>query len=94
MTCIYVTTWELSKKFDIQHRMIKMMIRKFKKDFESLGELTTPVTIVNPKQKGRRIELIYLNEKQSIFLALLCVNNEKINKFKLELTKNIQRSFL
>lgn len=59
----YIGTWKLSKLFQAEHRSLKMLIKKYRKDFEEVGEVGIKSRVINDilnvrksSQKGRPVE--------------------------------------
>jgi len=99
----YVGTWKLSKLFKAEHRSLKMLVKKYREDFEEVGEIGIKSRPINDilnvrkrKGRGRRIEEFLLNEPQATYLIILLRNQDIVRKFKKYLTKEFfkQRKLL
>lgn len=91
----YASSWDLSNGFKVQHKYIKNILIEFKSKFETFGFMGD----VHPRmtgKKGGQIEEYYLNEGQSLFLATLLSNTEKVVEFKQKLINQFmfQRSII
>lgn len=104
---LYVGTHKLSISFKIEHRSIKILVDKFKKEFEELGEgkilsqnmvaiSSFKMTKLSSEKRGRPTIEYLLNEPQATYLLTLIRNNDIVRKFKMHLTKEFfrQRSLL
>lgn len=74
------------------HETIQKRIKKYKSEFEQLGNFR----ISNPKKnsdetRGRKENIYLLNEPQATFLITLLKNTDTVIKFKLELVKEFYR---
>lgn len=83
---LFVGTWDLAKGFEIEHRLLKDLIKKYKLEFDDFGFITF-LTQRRTGKKGNQIQEYYLNEEQSTYLVMLLQNNNKVRKFKRVLTK-------
>lgn len=88
---IYIGTWELSKGFDVEHRALKNLIRKYESEFADLGFIASAMQRIETKKRGGQIEEYLLTEPQATYLTTLLTNNEKVRKFKFFLTKEFWR---
>lgn len=64
---IYLSTDILAEKLGRQHRIIKNLVRNYKKELEILGVLHFE-NVPNKYNYGKPLQVYYLNEKQYIFL--------------------------
>lgn len=85
----YITTWELSKGFKVEHRYLKGMIKKYYSDFEEFGSITFKRNESFSGKRGGTIEEYELNEEQATYLGMLLKNNKEVVKFK----KHLHRLF-
>lgn len=93
---LMVGTWDLSKGFQNEHRVLKRLIKRYEKDFDSFGvSVATNIQRIADK-KGGQIEEYLLTEGQAIYLTTLLRNNEIVRNFKMHLTKEFlkQRKIL
>jgi len=81
-----ISTWEMSKGFEVEHRVILKLVHKYKSEFETFGFITPAMQKIK-KKKGRPIEDLMLNEPQATYLTTLLTNNEKVRKFKMKITR-------
>jgi phage regulator Rha-like protein len=92
----FVGTWDLSKGFEIEHRAITKLIKKYKSEFEELGVVASPVQQPSGKKGGRKIVEYFLDEPQTTYLTTLLTNNSIVRAYKMKLTKMFfdQRKFI
>lgn len=84
----YTTTDAISAGTGIARRKIKDVIKKYRKDFESLGVLASYQAETNANKEGGRKALAYrLNEQQATFLMTLLKNTPVVVAFKKELVR-------
>lgn len=98
---LLVSTWDLSKGFQSEHRQIKRLIDDNLADFEEVGErkIESERSLIlrfqnaksNVKKSGRPVIEYFLNETQSTYLITLLRNNDVVKKFKKHLTKEFFR---
>lgn len=99
---LLVSTWDLAKGFDVEHRSIKILIDTHKDDFEEVGERkieplkrtkvsSFEMTKPTHDKGGRPVEEFLLNEPQATFLITLVRNNKKVLAFKKRLTKEFYK---
>lgn len=79
---MYVGTWTLSKGFDVEHRLLTNLIKKYKTEFEELGFVAFQMQQIDHKKRGRRVEECLLNMDQYFFLNTLFRTSDKAVKFK------------
>ncbi len=93
---VFTTTLIMSKGFEVEHRVILRLFKKFKSDFESIGVIASFVQKPTTPKGGRPTEEICLNEHQAMYMGTLVANNERCRKFKMQLTSQFikQRSLL
>jgi len=99
-------TFLLSQGFGVEHRSLKILIKKHLKDFEDVGESEVKTGLVNDtsnavrsslkkriKGIGRPVEEYLLNEPQATFLFTLAraKSDGKVLEFKKNLTKEFYR---
>lgn len=82
-----VSTEALSSGFEIPHRNILFLIKKYEPQFSKLGTLAT----LSRKSGGKSVRFFMLNEKQSSFLGTLLKNSEITISFKLRLVEEFFR---
>ena len=94
---LLVGTSEIAKGFDTEHRYIKSLVDKYKNEFEEWGEVfVAGLQKPTNKKGGRPLDEYLLNEPQTVYLATLMSNTDKVRKFKHLLTKEFfkQRKLL
>jgi phage regulator Rha-like protein len=93
---LFVGTWDLSKGFDVEHRILKKLIKHYETDFQGLGAVALRVQQPTSIKGGGIIREYILNEMQATYLTTLLQNNDKVRKFKMKLTKQFydQRKLL
>lgn len=93
---LHVGTWNLSKGFGIEHRILKRFITKYEEDFKEFGFSITTQWQRRSEGHGGQVEEYVLTEQQAVYLTTLFTNNEKVRKFKKMLTKEFfkQRDLL
>lgn len=69
------------------HEATIKLIRKYKPEFESLGQLRFEIVVVSSNGAGQATEYAILNEDQATFLITLFRNTPTVLKFKLNLVK-------
>lgn len=79
---VLVGTDMLSKGFGVEHRALKRLVVKYKKEFDEWGFVATPLLQIGPKKRGRQLEEYELNEQQAAYLSTLLTNNDTVRKFK------------
>ena len=88
---LLVSSWDLAYGFGIEHRAVISLARKYKSEFEMLGDSTFQMSNVRRKKMGRNIKEQFFNEEQAIYLTTLLKNNEVVRKFKMHLTQEFIR---
>ena len=88
---LFIGTWELSKNFQIEHRAIKKLVRKYSSEFDDVGSIAPAMQRIKPEKAGGVIEEYLLNEPQATYLSTLLTNNDVVRKFKCHLTKEFFR---
>lgn len=88
---VFVGTWKLSKGFEVEHRALKRLVKRYQSEFEELGFVATPLQQIDSKKRGRQVEEYLLNEPQATYITTLLTNNSIVRKFKLHLTKEFFR---
>lgn len=78
----YISTWELSKGFEVDHRILKRFVKKYKTDFEEWGTVTHMCNESVEKKRGGQVDEYHLNEEQATFLIMLLKNNPNVIRFK------------
>lgn len=91
---LIVGTGRLAQGFGVEHRALKRLIVKYKKEFEELGKVKAPIPKKDITNVGRRLEEYKLNEKQLVFLCTCLLNNKVTIKIKLELAKNKNKNVI
>lgn len=102
-----IGTNELAKKFKTPHVSMKKLIKKYRSDFEEVGESPVNIRIVSGSLNGRKsktkssiigrpTEEYLLNEPQATYLIVLMRNQNIVRNFKKHLTKSFfkQRKML
>ena len=94
---LYIGTWKLSKLFKAEHRVLKNLVYKYRKDFEEVGEISLKkrptsaflkgesLAKIKPKI-GRPVIEFLLNEPQATYLIILLRNQDIVRKFKKHIT--------
>lgn len=68
-----------------QHKSVVAILKKYRKDFEGIGELRfSDLKSTNPKG-GRPTKVYWLNEEQAMLLVTYLDNNEIVRTFKKKL---------
>lgn len=93
---LYVSTWELSLGFGVDHRYIKKTVDKYKTEFLEFGINVVHNVNYEHKTAGRPIDAYLLNEEQASYLTMLMKNAPKVREFKRFLNKSFftQRKLL
>jgi len=81
----------MSQGFQVEHRALKRLIKKYYSEFETFGVITTALPKLGKKKEGRPSEEFLLNEEQALYLGTLLTNNEPVRKFKRALVKEFGR---
>ncbi len=100
---LVVGTWELSKKFDTEHRSLRRLVVKYKDEFEEFGSVKNwnfdekieesenihcNAVVMNPvKKRGGQVEEFTLNYEQYVYLCTLVPNTDKSRQIKKTLSK-------
>lgn len=86
---LYVGTWDLAKGFELDHRNLTNLVKKYAQEFEELDDHRVALEMrpVYPKNGGNPFDEFLLNEEQSIYITTLLRNTAIIRKFKRRLSK-------
>ena len=75
----------ISEKYDVSHKSVTNILRKYKKDFEEFGELEH---FKNALENATRETMIFnLNEEQFYLLVTYMKNTEIARKYKIQFVK-------
>lgn len=88
---LFVSSWDLSLGFGVEHRAIIKLIKKYKQEFETFGILAPTMQQLRKKKVGHPIQEQFLNEGQAMYLTTLLTNNDTVRKFKMHLTGEFLR---
>jgi len=93
---VFTTTLIMSKGFEVEHRAILRLLKRYQSDFESIGVIATALQKPTTSKGGRPTEEICLNEHQSMYMGTLLTNTDRCRKFKMQLTEQFikQRAIL
>lgn len=81
------SSWVLKNGFDVDHRALTRLVKKYKSEFQEFGIVVTGLQQFS-NGAGPPVKHFLLNEEQTYFLGTLLPNNEAVRKFKLILVKN------
>jgi phage regulator Rha-like protein len=89
------SSWILKDGFEVEHRAVTKLIKKYKSEFEEFGIIASGMQ-KRIKGSGRPAKIFLLNEEQTYFLGTLLPNTKTVRRFKLILVKNfsIAKGFL
>ena len=73
-----------------EHRIILQLAKKYRKELEDFGQVTSEMRLNEFKKRSQEIEVILLNEGQATFLITLMRNTPKVLEFK----KNLVKQFI
>lgn len=81
-----MNSYELSQELGVEHRVIVNVIRNYREDVETFGELLVEkIKIVS----GRPREVYLLNESQCMLIVLFMKNSQQNVKRKVDFIKKI-----
>ena len=90
-----ISTLDIAKGIEGEHKVIINLVRTFKKDLESIrffDFLKVKIKSKKSKEKrGRKTSYCFLNEEQSIFLVTLMRNSSNVVAFKKKLSRDFMR---
>lgn len=82
---VFTDSMVLASGTNNQHKSVVAIIKKYRKDFEGIGQLRfSDLKSTNPKG-GRPTKVYWLNEEQAMLLVTYLDNNEIVRKFKQKL---------
>lgn len=99
---LWVSSFEMSRGFETEHRSVKKLIERYEKDLEDVGEvpilkkemerhMAFKISKVPLQKMGRPVVEYFLNEPQATFLTTLLRNNKVVVSFKKHLSKEFFR---
>jgi len=80
-----VSSWIIKDGYEIEHRAIRRLVKKYNSEFAELGFIATGLQQI---KRGRPVKTYLLNEEQTYFLGTLLPNTKIVRQFKLKLVKN------
>jgi phage regulator Rha-like protein len=80
-----VSSWIVKDGYEIEHRAIRRLVKKYQSEFKELGFIATGLQQI---KRGRPVKTYLLNEEQTYFLGTLLPNTDVVRRFKLTLVKN------
>ena len=80
------SSWIIKDGFEVEHRALTNLIKKYKTDFEELGIIASRMQQLS-NGAGAPVKEFLLNEDQTYFLGTLLPNTKTVRKFKLLLVK-------
>jgi phage regulator Rha-like protein len=84
---LFVGTWKLSQGFEVEHRALTRLIKRYKSEFDELGITAIPLRQIRSQKRGKPFDEYLLCEEQAIYITTLLTNNSAVRKFKMKLSK-------
>jgi len=90
---LYVGTGKLAQKFEVKHRSLTRLVKKYEPDFLEFGEGISAIQLrqFQSEKAGKPFDEYVLNESQAAYLLTLFTNTDKVRKFKKYLTSEFFR---
>ncbi len=85
-----ISSWLLKDGFQVEHRAIVRLIKKYKNEFEEFGDMASELQFVS-KTGGRPVEAFILNEEQALYLGTLLKNSAHVRTYKRKLVHEFSR---
>lgn len=76
----------------LAHKQVIAMVRKYRSEFEELGQLAFETRVVSAHGAGQATEIAVLNEDQATYAITLFRNTLIVRRFKLRLVKEFRRA--
>jgi phage regulator Rha-like protein len=87
---VFTDSMVIANGTENQHKSVVAIIKKYRRDFEGIGQLRfSDLKSTNPKG-GRPTKVYWLNEEQAMLLVTYLDNNEIVRNFK----KNLVHQFV
>ncbi|WP_295401694.1 Rha family transcriptional regulator [uncultured Thiocystis sp.] len=76
----------------LAHKQVLAMVRKYRSEFDELGQLAFETRVVSAHGAGQSTEIAILNEDQATYAITLFRNSPIVRRFKLALVKAFRKA--
>jgi hypothetical protein len=101
------SSWNLKNGFEVEHRALVKLLKKYRSEFEEFGEVIATAmqrkskkdlvdSVASAMQRNLRgsggvVTEYWLNEEQAMYLGTLLTNSDRVREFKRILVKDYSR---